>query len=102
MDGTGIIRTGKRGQPFEMISGVDVATKAAAESLVASYRSILNQGRYTLVWGGTNYQAAHNTLYVPLHLEPQMIQSCSGMTGGFVTGSGFWVEILWTLVPVSV
>lgn len=101
VDGTGILRTGSRGKPFQMRSGVDGPTRAGADQTQDLYAQMIGKKRYDMVWADISYTDTHSTKYVVLDVQTIKIKRLSVKTGGLdLNLSGFWVEAIWTLLPV--
>lgn len=100
VDGTGFIRLGSKGQPFQAVSVVDVDTFANAVALAASYQSLARDEAYELVWCGVNFSTAHGTRYFVVDVQPPVVERCSVSSGGLASGGQATVEAVWTLVPV--
>lgn len=101
VDGTLIQRTGKKAQPFDMRSGVDVQNFSVANDLLAEYLAIQNDDARVLIWGGVNYSLEYSVLYVVLRVVPIRIRRISAATGGLTPYAEAWLEALWTLQPVK-
>lgn len=57
VSGTGFVKTGNRGEEFELMTGVDVTNWAAALLVEDAYRSIANTGTFNITKGGVSYSA---------------------------------------------
>lgn len=102
VDGSAVTRMGVKGNPFQMRSGVDVLTFAAANDLFAQYKDACNTELMTLIWGGVNYQA-YGMQYIPLRVEPIRIRKIGAAAGGLYGSTGTaWLEVLWSLLPMRV
>jgi hypothetical protein len=101
VNGTGLMRTGERGKPFQYRSTSDYSTMAKAQSAQQGYDDMIGRKRFTLIWADVNYRDQHGCQYLVTDVSVTQIKRLSAMTGGFVTqGYGFLVEALWTLIAV--
>lgn len=101
VDGTTVLRLGYKAPPFQMRSGVDVATVTDACDLLAQYMASQNAAPLTVVWGGKDFETAYGVVYIPLVVEPLRIRRISAAAGGLTPGAQAWLEALWTLQPVA-
>lgn len=97
VDGVSVLLFGKKGVPFQMISGVDVDDREAAEEKLRAYGELSGQ-IVEVVWNGVNYTAYHNTKFVVLFVDGVLMKRLSAASGGLSTGKQFWVSAVWTLV----
>jgi hypothetical protein len=100
VDGTALIQTGLKGDPFQVVSLRDVATFADAQALRVLYKSIVNAKLVVVACGNTNYYTTTGHKYIVRDVTAvaKRLASCAGgLTGG--TGQGL-VTAHWTLVPV--
>jgi hypothetical protein len=100
VDGSIVMRLGTRGSPFQMISGVDAENKSGADNAQDAYGRMVGFKRYDLIWANTNYTDAHQTKFIVLDVQVQRIKRLAIVVGGINAGGNFWVEVLWTLLPV--
>ena len=97
VDGVSVFLIGKKGVPFQMISGVDVDDRAAAEAAIRDY-SAMPGTIVDLIWNGVNYTAEHNTKFTVLAVEGVLAVRVTAATGGVSTGKQFWVSAIWSLI----
>lgn len=103
VDGAGILQMGVKGEPFQMVSSVDVTTKTVALNLLALYNSHKGQKSLGLVWSDIDYESAFNTRYFVLDVMPLGVKRMPAATGGLSgSSSPYWVQAVWTLLPVPV
>lgn len=101
-DGSTVLQLGRKGRPFPMRSGVDVATFAEANDLLRDYMDAANEKPLGLIWGGANFGTAYGVQYIPVDVQPIRIRRISGVVGGLSGQPNcFWLEALWTLLPVE-
>lgn len=99
VNGTAVLRTGKRSEPFTMRSFVDVASLAIVPTAVQSYQSLIGTV-VNVIWQDTDYQATYGVRFAVLDCVCQSSRRVLARAGGAVAGSTAVVEILWTLQPV--
>jgi hypothetical protein len=101
VNGTGLLRTGKRGKKVQYKSTSDYSTMSKAQKAQAGYDEMIGQKKFDLTWADVDYNAQHDVQYLVFDVEVTKIQKMSAMAGGFVgSGSGFLVEAMWTLIAV--
>lgn len=99
VDGTAILLTGKRAEPFQMRSLVDIASLAILPLAVRTYTDLIGQA-VEVHWQGIDFAADHETKYVVLDVVPSKSGRLLAHSGGLVSGSTAYLELLWTLQPV--
>ena len=100
VDGTGFIKTGKRGEEFELTTGVDVTNWAAALVLEDAYRQIANAGTYAIIKCGVGY----SSLGVAFVIRSVMVTEkfkVANSAGGLVAGLAY-VRARWRCHAVTV
>lgn len=107
VDGTGIILTGERGQPFPALTFRDFTSLANAHAEFEVYRAMIGDGGgynapYQLIHWDVNYTTAHGTGYVVLDVMVRQMKPIKGATGGLVTNPTHVLVAEWTLLPVGV
>lgn len=100
VDGTAIIKLGRKADAFQMRSVVDTPSFAAAVYLASQYMTYQGQGPYGLIWGSVNFLSEFNVLYVPIKIEITKVRRLSCAAGGLYPPSLGLVEALWTLQPI--
>jgi len=100
VDGTGFLRIGKKGEPFDVESRVDVTDWATANAVAASYKAIVNAGTYDLTFAGINYTSA-GVKFVVTGVEVLSIKRLAKSSGGLSNGLAL-VTARWKLFPVIV
>lgn len=98
--GTGLLLTGERGVPFEMVSGVDNDSLEAGLDTLTLYQGLIGQDAQNLWWGGVNYRTAYNTVFLVVDCVPLECRKVTGAAGGLSSQRGAWIRALWTLVAV--
>ena len=95
-----MIQTGKKGDPFQLASIVDVANWATAEALRISYTGLKNIGPQRVAVGGFDYYITVGNQYFVLDVKSSC-RRVSATSGGLVGGGALAVvEAVWTLCPV--
>lgn len=100
VDGTACLRTGQRSEPFQMVSGVDVLTRARLSVQYAQYANLIGRSAYTLVWQDVDFTTVYNTKYVVLDVVVIQSRYMPVQSGGLNASSTAWLDCLWTLQPV--
>ena len=100
VDGTGFVKTGKKGSEFTVTSTVDLANKAVAHAVAASYHSLEHAGVYDVVHQGVSYSTA-GVGFVVRKVELVSIKGLRTSAGG-LNGGLAWLTARWTLFPVIV
>lgn len=103
VDGSSVMRLGRKGNPFQMRSGIDLLSLSDALVTLNAYKSYVNFEPLALVWGGIDFHASFGTDYLPIAVEPIRIRRISGGAGGqYGSTAAAWLEALWTLVPIAI
>ena len=100
VDGVAVLRTGRRSDPFQMRSGVDVINLASVSRAYALYADLIGRDAYTIVWQGIDYATAYQSKYVVLDVTVLRSRYMPVQSGGLSSSSTAWLECLWTLQPV--
>ena len=98
VNGTGFVKTGKKGDAFTVTSTVDLASKALAHSVAASYHALEHAAVYNVVHQGVSYAFA-GVGFVVRKVEVVSIKGLSTSAGG-LNGGHAWLTARWTLMPV--
>lgn len=101
VDGTGVLRVGRKGEAFEMISMVDAATFTAAIDTGEAYKVLENSGLYDLVWHGVNYRTAYGNIYLVKRVRVLQVKRLANSTGGLFPPSLGLVVASWQLLPMK-
>lgn len=99
VDGTGVMKMGRRSEPFQMRAFVDVLSLAIVPTAVQSYQSLIGTV-VNVVWQDVDYAANYGCRYAVLDCVCQSSRRVLARAGGAVSGSTAVVEILWTLQPM--
>ncbi len=100
VDGTGFVKTGIRGEEFELTTGVDVVNWASALAAENAYRQIANNAIYNIVKGGISY----STLGVGFVIRSVTVTEkfkIANAVGGLYAGSAY-VRARWRCHAVTV
>jgi len=92
-DGIGVTKIGRRGQPFVMVSMVDVADADQAAAATDTFCAM--QGGFVSVDSGSS--GFHGNLLV-LHVDPVEPVPIANSVGGVVNNGRFLVQHRWELV----
>ena len=100
VNGSAMWRSGIRGEPFILRSGLDTVNLAFAELAYNLYRGIV--GTYKdLLWKGMPWTGPFTQVAV-LKVTPVKIQAMIGGVGGLNPPSQGWCECDWKLQTVSI
>jgi len=100
VDGTGFVKTGKKGEEFTVHSTVDLANKYVANAVGAAYHSLEHSGLHNVVFSDVDYATA-GVRFVVRRVRVVAIRNLSRSVGGLNAGKT-WLEAEWTLIPVIV
>lgn len=100
VDGTGFMRTGKKGEEFTVRSKVDLADKYLAHAVGASYHALEHAGTYDLVFSDVSYSFA-GVAFVVRKVKVVEIRTLRRSVGGLNAGLA-WLTADWSLIPVIV
>ena len=100
VDGTGFVRTGKKGESFEVTSKVDLADKYVAHAVGASYHAIEHAATYDVVFSDVSYSSA-GVAFVVQKVTVVEIRNLRKSVGGLNAGLA-WLVARWRLMPVIV
>lgn len=98
VDGLGFWRTGVRGMPFELVSGVDVQHLGAGQQKRLAYAALIGSNPLSLVQYDVHWDQVE-LRFVVLDVETQ-IREIAALVGGFSQASRAWVRARWTLIAV--
>ena len=99
VNGTGFLKTGKRGEEFEITTGVDVATWADAMTVEDDYRNLAHSGVVNITKSGMSY----GTIGVGFVIRSvQVVEKfrVANSAGGLVAG-GAYVRAKWRCHAVT-
>lgn len=105
VNGTGFILRGSKGFAFPARSWVDVASEAAAHTLMVGYRTLVGTGLYDVTFRSVSYGTVHNVYYGVIGVTEDRIETMANMTGGLNVSNGSVggvLHVIWHLVPVYV
>lgn len=100
VDGFGVRRIGKRGEPFELTSKTDFATGVLGRAAYEQYVLMIGADRYDLRWEGIPF--ARKVIVLGVTQERLKVVTC--ITGGINVlqgASGAILEAKWTLAFTS-
>lgn len=93
VNGTGFVKTGKKGEPFDVETRVDVADWATANAVAADYKRIVNAGTYDVIFAGVNYSSAGVKFVVndvQITSIKKMAKSAGGLNAGLAVITARW------------
>ena len=103
VDGTTIVKTGKRGAPFTLRSKVDAEDLAAGLQAFNDYTSLLDTDPETGHPVDITYQdqdlSTGGLSFIVLDVKLAVLKAISGPSGGLNPPSRAWLECDWTIVP---
>ena len=100
VDGSEFILTGKKGQPFTLVSSVDCEDYADAVATLNAYKQLIEEGAVEVVQGGVSsddFGYAVNVLNV--NGRPQVLAGIA-VGNSFSSGKQGFLTAQWTLVAV--
>lgn len=100
VDGTGFMRTGRKGEEFELTSSIDVADKYTAHAIAAGYHSLENQAIYNIIYSDVDYSIA-GVGFVVRKVSVDRINLLRRSVGGVNAGLAF-LTARWRLMPVII
>jgi len=98
-DGVSLWRTGKRGEPFELLSFADVADVAAGQALLAAYEDAAGGDPVAAVWDGEEFDGSlfiHRVMPPPGGLRKTLIG-----VGGLLGSSHAYLRAIWLVEPLD-
>ena len=101
VDGVGVWRTGKRGEPFELVSQVDVASMDGARRLFKQYVDTIAQDPVVLVQDNYDY-SAEGWKVVVLDVQQRQRHAIISAVGGLNSPSRAFLECAWKLVAIEI
>lgn len=99
VDGTAVLRTGKRSDPFSMRAFVDVASLAVVPLATQSYQALIGTV-VNVIWQDVDYQATYGVKFAVLDCVVSRSARLLARAGGAVSGSTAYLEVVWTLQPM--
>ena len=99
VDGTAVLKTGRRSDPFQMRAFVDVANLATVPTATQAYQSLIGT-IVNVIWQDTDFQATYGVKFAVLDCVVSRSARVSVRAGGAVAGSTAYVEVIWTLQPM--
>jgi hypothetical protein len=100
VDDVGVWRTGKRGEPFELVSQVDVASMDGARRLFKQYVDSIGQDPVVLIQDDYDY-SAEGWKVVVLDVEERQRHAIISAVGGLNLPSLAFLECAWKLVAIQ-
>lgn len=100
VNGTGFVKTGKKGEEFSLRSKVDLADKHLAHAVGASYHSLEHAGTYDITFSDVSYSSA-GVAFVVRKVSVVEIINLRQATGGLNNGLA-WLVADWRLIPIIV
>lgn len=98
--GVTLWKTGKRAEPFMLVSEADTADVDAAEDLLHQYEDLVGENPVPVTWNGKNLAPR---LVVVMNVEPienGIFQTLLGI-GGLLGNSNGFCRCIWTLQPID-
>lgn len=98
-DGVSLWRTGRRGEPFELVSFADVESVSAAQALLARYEDAVGGEPVEAVWADDEFEGLlviHNVLPVPGGCRQTLIG-----VGGLLGSSHGYLRAVWLVETVD-
>ncbi len=98
--GVTLWKTGKRAEPFSLMSEVDTADVDTAEDLLHQYEELVGESSVLVTWNGKNLAPRR---VVVLNVEPVeggIFQTLIGI-GGLRGNSNGFCRCIWTLQPID-
>lgn len=103
VDGTGKVRTGKRGQQFQVVTDEDLITSLAARALVPLYAKLPFSGPVRVVWEGVDYATVFSHLYLIDDAEVLSIRTMPRLIGpSYDYLGGARISVRWTMTPLYI
>lgn len=99
VDGTAVLLTGKRSDPFQMRSLIDILSLAVLPAALKAYTELIGKA-VEIHWQGVDYANDHDTKYMVLDVVVSRSGKLLARSGGLVPNSTAYLELLWTLQPV--
>lgn len=99
VDGTAFLKTGKRGDEFELTTKVDIANYGLALTLERNYRTLCNNQIVNIIKNGYSYSGIQ-VGFVVRNASVVHIQKLRKSVGGLNSGLA-WVEARWRLYAVE-
>lgn len=100
VDGVGIWRSGKRGEPFKMVSQVDAPSMRVARNAMAAYVASIEQNPVALIQDDYDY-SSEGWKVVVLDVVQRQCHAIISAVGGINPPSLAYLEAEWALVAVS-
>lgn len=98
--GVTLWKTGKRAEPFGLMSEVDVADIDAAEDLLHQYEAIVGESTQLVTWNGKNLAPRRVVVMNVEPIENGIFATLLGI-GGVLGNSNAFCRCLWTLQPID-
>lgn len=106
VDGLGFWKTGTRGRPFRLVSGVDAPNMVQARVLYKQYKTLIGADPVFLIWAGVNITSLESVKVVVLDVRPAggrrtAVRRIGNSVGTLNSNPQAWIDAEWTLVSVS-
>lgn len=98
--GVTLWKTGKRAEPFSLMSVVDTADCDAAEDLLHQYEELVGANPVPVVWAGKNLAPRLVVVMDVVPLEEGICATLLGIGGTRGTSNGL-CRCAWTLQPID-
>ena len=100
VDGTAIMKIGRRCDPFPMRACVDCLTDALVPTAIRTYQTLIGESPQDILWRNIDYGAILQCKWVVLDVQLLSARKLAAKAGGLVSGATAWIETIWTLQPV--
>lgn len=100
VDGFGVRRLGRRGEPFELLSKTDFATGVIGRLIFEQYVKMIADDKHHLRWEGIDFTPK----VIVLDVTQERLKVVTSITGGINVaqgGSGAILEAKWTLAFIN-
>lgn len=103
VDGVGLWKTGSRGRPHTLVSGVDVADVWTARYLYSLYRTLIGANPVPMVWQGwSSQQDSFNVVVLDVRIQRDGIFALLNSTPGLNANPAYaWLNCEWDLVAIT-
>lgn len=100
VDGTAVMRTGRRGDPFPMKACVDCLSDALVPIAIKTYQQLIGEQPQDILWRGIDFGAILQCRWMVLDVQLLSARKLAAKSGGLVSGATTWIETIWTLQAV--
>jgi hypothetical protein len=95
-----ILRTGMKGRPFTVRTGVDAIDLYDGVLATVNYQSIIGTDAVELVYNDVA-MSDFRCKFLVLDVKPLEVRALQGAIGGLFPPSRAWVTAEWTLLPIG-